>query len=424
MKVLWITNASLPEASNLLNGNKYESNSTGSWVFALAYSLLALHSSEIKLIIASPHKGVTKLTKLSGEKIDYYLLPVFGSTEYYHPEYENIWKRINKVENPDIIHIHGTEYPHGLAYVNSCGNRNVVVSIQGLISEISQEYLGGIHKDILKKYTSLRDIVRKDTLFQQQSRIKARALYEIELLSKIKNAIGRTHWDKERSHTINSSLRYFSCNEILRNEFYSGKWTYATCKAHSIYVTQGNYPIKGLHILIKALPKILKMFPDTIVRVSGINIMRGNSLKDRVLRNGYARYLLHLMKEYKVIDKVQFIGCANAMRVKQEMLQCNVFVLPSIIENSPNSLGEAQLLGVPCVASNVGGVSTMIPNKECGLMYSYENVEALAAQIINAFNVSKSFDNTTMRKISANRHNSSVNTTHLLSIYNEIIKNA
>lgn len=42
------------------------------------------------------------------------------------------------------------------------------------------------------------------------------------------------------------------------------------------------------------------------------------------------------------------------------MLNANMFLLPSAIENSPNALGEAQMLGVPCVSSRVGGVEDMI----------------------------------------------------------------
>ena len=56
-------------------------------------------------------------------------------------------------------------------------------------------------------------------------------------------------------------------------------------------------------------------------------------------------------------DKIEFLGRLSAEGMKQAYLDANVFVMPSTIENSPNSLGEAMLLGVPCVAADVGGVA-------------------------------------------------------------------
>jgi glycosyltransferase involved in cell wall biosynthesis len=41
--------------------------------------------------------------------------------------------------------------------------------------------------------------------------------------------------------------------------------------------------------------------------------------------------------------------------MKSEYLNCKVFVSPSPIENSPNSVWDAEILGVPTVASYVGG---------------------------------------------------------------------
>ena len=66
-------------------------------------------------------------------------------------------------------------------------------------------------------------------------------------------------------------------------------------------------------------------------------------------------------------------------------LQSHVFVCPSFIENSPNSVGEAQLLGIPCIASFVGGVSDMVVDGETGLLYRFEEVEMLAAAVCRIF---------------------------------------
>ena len=66
----------------------------------------------------------------------------------------------------------------------------------------------------------------------------------------------------------------------------------------------------------------------------------------------------------------------------QQFLKANVFVLPSVIENSPNSLGEAMLLGVPCVVAKVGGVNSMI-NKDEGMLYKANDIEQLSSCLCN-----------------------------------------
>lgn len=44
----------------------------------------------------------------------------------------------------------------------------------------------------------------------------------------------------------------------------------------------------------------------------------------------------------------------------EQYLKAHIFVCPSSVENSPNSLGEAQLLGVPCIGSIAGGIPSML----------------------------------------------------------------
>ena len=50
-------------------------------------------------------------------------------------------------------------------------------------------------------------------------------------------------------------------------------------------------------------------------------------------------------------------------------LKSSVFVCPSALENSPNSLGEAMLLGMPCVSAAVGGIPSIFTGGEDGLLY-------------------------------------------------------
>ena len=110
----------------------------------------------------------------------------------------------------------------------------------------------------------------------------------------------------------------------------------------------------------------------------------------------------------------------NEEQICARYLSANVFICPSSIENSPNSLGEAQLLGVPCIASYVGGIPDMIPNKQCGSVYRFDEVVMLAAEICAIFK-QRDWDNSSMQEIARKRHDAQVNCNQMIGIYRTII---
>ena len=59
----------------------------------------------------------------------------------------------------------------------------------------------------------------------------------------------------------------------------------------------------------------------------------------------------------------------------------HLFVLPSLHESSPNALIEAMGVGLPCIASGVGGVLDLIKDQENGLLIPPRSSEALAEAI-------------------------------------------
>lgn len=417
MNVLWVVNEPLPEAISLLRGVQMESNSTGSWKCALA-DAIETYCGDIILGIAAPYSEVKNFVELKGRSATHFIFP--HGKDDLSPVSEIILDEIYKSFNPDIVHIHGTEYGYGLSFLNRFADRTVV-SIQGLISEIFSCYYGGISKRDIIRYISVRDIIRMDTIPSQKRRMKRRADFEKDIIRSAKYVIGRTGWDCKISKRLSPSVCYYHCDEMLREPFYSGEWHYETCIPHRIFVSQGYYPLKGLHKLIEAMPTVLTMYPDTIIRISGPNVLRGEGLMNRLLLNGYGKYIRQLIKRYHLIGKIQFIGPCNAEKVKEEMLLANVFISPSMIENSSNSICEAQMLGVPIIASEVGGTSTLIPNEQCGILYNYDDIDSLSEHVIDVFSLQR-IDMLEEKQIASKRHNKQTIINQLTSIYDDISK--
>ena len=416
MTILWITNIIFPEAEVLLKGSG-ELKSSGGWMLGAADALL--QNEEMHLHVATVCRDVSDLRVLHGERITYYLIPFGKGNTKPNPAYEPYCIQIRDMVKPDVVHIHGTEFSQGLAYVNACGAENVVVSIQGMKSAYYYYYYYGLTEIEVLRNITLRDMIR-GTLFEGKRAFQQSGEYEKELLSKVHHIIGRTSWDRARTWAINPEAEYHFCNETLRPEFYDGvQWEYEKCQKHSIFLSQAGYPIKGLHMLLRAMPLILRHYPDTIVRIAGGDITHPKKRFGLPMLTGYGKIIQKMIRTYGLQDKVQFLGNLNAMDMKHEYLCANVFVCPSSIENSPNSLGEAQIVGVPCVASYAGGIPDMMRGDEEHL-YRFEEVEMLAYKICSVF--SQTNHKTDSRVIAQNRHDAMINQVNLLKIYTNIIK--
>lgn len=414
MNVLWITNILLPEVSAHLAGDGVV-RASGGWLSSLLEVLERVH--EINLAVATVSGRVDHLVDYEGVNTRYFVIPSKTSVYNYSRKTEKYWEKINEMFRPDVVHIHGTEYPFGLAYTNVCGADKVVVSIQGMPTELAKYCKGGLSNYTLLKYLTLRDIIRKDSVFHEAHNMKLSGKWEDSLLRKVQHVIGRTSWDRAHSLAINPEVKYYVNNESLREPFYSGKWVYEKCNKHTIFVSQFHCPMKGFHILLKAMSLVKRAYPDLKVKVAGWDILRSDSPLDRFKISGYAKYIRKTIKKYKLEESIERTGPLNADDMKRALLDANVYVCTSSIENSPNSLGEAQVLGVPCVASFVGGIPDMMKGMENNL-YRFDDEVMLSDKICEVFykKESAAYDNS----IYVARHNREENLKQLLSIYQSI----
>ena len=129
-----------------------------------------------------------------------------------------------------------------------------------------------------------------------------------------------------------------------------------------------------------------------------------------------------MIKRLDLERNVVFTGPLDEKKMCQRYFKSNVFVCPSSIENSPNSLGEAMILGVPSVASYVGGIPDMLKDKEEGFLYQHDAPYMLAQYVCEIFeneDLALKFSNNA-RQHALKTHDRDENARNLIEIYEEI----
>lgn len=430
MRVLWLCNIMLPFIAKSL-GQKIVVKE--GWLSGLASKLMVNRErNDITLAICFPAsenlnmvKGDTSLfVKNKAQGIEYYIF----REDTVHPEnydagLEESLDAIIRDFEPDLVHIFGTEYPHTLACVRAFGHpERTLIGIQGLCSAIAEVYMADLPYSVQKKKT-FRDILKKDGLFDQQAKFAKRGEYEKEALAMVGHVTGRTDFDREMTKQFAPNAKYHFMNETLRSDFYHDTWSIDRIERYSLFLSQGNYPIKGLHYVIDILPEIIEEFEETVVYVAGDVITANDSIKDKIKLSGYGKFLLSQIKKNKLQEHVKFVGRLQSDRMCARFLKTHVFLCPSAIENSPNSVGEAMLLGVPVVSADVGGVHNLVDDGRDGILYPKDKPKRLKDSILRIFEDDKFavLLSSNAKAHALRTHDPDTNYRRLLDIYRAIV---
>ena len=378
MKVLWLCNVALPMIAGQFG---LESSNKEGWLSGLAHALLeGRRENDIRLSVAfpMPGKGGGKNQEICAKEVQTpkgALIDCYGfcedvaNAEVYDMALQARMRKIIEMAKPDIVHCFGTEYAHTLAMCRVFPKKErILVGIQGICTLYAESYFADLPGEVLDSVT-FRDRVRKDTLRRQQEKFAIRGEREREALGLAGNITGRTEWDRAFGEECNPHARYYPMNETLRREFYGPVWEEGGCIPHSVFVSQGDYPLKGLHYMLLAMPAILAGYPDAKVFVAGNSLVEYGTWKQKLKISAYGKYLRRLLDQNGLHDKVVFLGRLDAGQMLDRYLQSSLYVCCSALENSPNSLGEAMLLGMPCVSADVGGISSIFTDGRDGILY-------------------------------------------------------
>lgn len=372
MRVLWLCNIVLPE---LCEEFGFKKGRFGGWLTGMWEEVKKC--PDLTLAICVPIINVDLMKDGSLDGYQYYSFHRSPEKDLLGREkQEERFAEILKEFRPEVVHIWGTEYIHSYTMVQACKRMNmqnrVLVNIQGLVSVYQLHYDKGLTDEVLAWKEDGRSI--RDEIHE----FRDRGEYEKALLQEVCHVVGRTQWDKGCVLNINPDANYHVCGEILRPGFYKGlHWDADHCERYSIFISQATYPIKGFHLILRVLKQLLEWYPALHVYVAGTDVWTSNT--------SYARYIRSELEEKKLKDAVIFLGMIDEEKMTERYLRANVFLSPSAIENSSNSICEALRIGVPVVSSYVGGVTSLIEHEKSGFLYPLDEDYMALHYIRNIF---------------------------------------
>ena len=338
---------------------------------------------------------------------------------FYTKKYETLWKKINSEFKPDIVHLHGTEYSHGLSFLRACPNVKAVVSIQGILNRIKDVDFGEIPIRYFIFGRTLRQNLHLNGEIEMHFIHKKNAKYEKEILQRVQYVNAVNAWDSSLCKAINPKIKVFKIEYNLRDELYSSnKWNSDKCEPYTIFTNPGGTPLKGLHNLIEAVALLKPKYPNIKLLVPGM----GSDGK-LVVNSAYSKYIAKLIAKYDLKSNIKFLGRQTGAQMCENMLKSRITVIPSAIEGTSLILRESMFLGCPVIASFRGGMADFISDKQDGFLYDYQEVPYLVNRIEMLFedtNLCKSFSKAAIDKATA-AHNREKNISDYLNMYKEII---
>lgn len=367
------------------------------------------------LSVAVAYPGSPSMAFEKGNVKHYVLGQPPGRNHLRYAQREKRWvKEVIEYAKPDLIHVHGTERFYAWVILQHFYHVPLVISIQGLLNRYFPHYFKDLTPWEVFRSNRIDQILRmKGPLIEHFHRYRA-TIREARILRTGRYFIGRTEWDRAWTLTYNPRAKYFKCDEIIRPEFARFEWDLNKTERNSLIFTNATNPLKGIFVLLKALSILRQQDIDAKLTLVGAFYPKsgiGRILRCRIERDNLNSY-------------VKLAGVVDGQQLASLMKESHLFVSPTYEDNSPNSLAEAMMVGMPCVTSYVGGIPSMVTDEVNALMFPPGDAALLAAKvrrILEDDNLARKLS-LDARKTARNRHNKKRICEKTVEIYNELLE--
>jgi len=415
MRVLWFTNTPSLAAAHFslpVIG--------GGWIQSLETAVT--HDGHLELGIAFRH-GEEKLQKITGQSV-YYAMPTLrkGRLEGFLARHRGSLDTDDMLSHcmqviedfkPDLINVFGTEDAFGL--IAGKVKIPVVIHIQGILTVYDRKWTaaGVSHRDVIRQ-AGWKELLKANSLFHFYKRFRNAALREQQIYASCRYFMGRTDWDKRISLVLSPGSVYFHCEESLRKSFYAQQWTYTAHSRKVLVSTIQSNIYKGLETVLEAAALLKKnnTFPF-VWKIAGI------AADDRLV------LLFEKKTGLKFSDNnIELCGGVSEEKLIAMEMEADIFVHPSHIDNSPNSVCEAMLLGMPVIATGTGGTGSLLQDGKEGVLIQDGDPWAMAGAITELIQSPEQAAamGQLARTRAMGRHNQEAIVSRLLLIYKDILQ--
>jgi glycosyltransferase involved in cell wall biosynthesis len=319
-----------------------------SWLVNLSKALAGYQDIELHIVTESTRApsdqvarqdGITFHVVKSGLPIIHRGFPPYFPVDIitkFAPTVAKLLRKVHELQ-PDLVHAHGTEGPYALAGVRS--QVPCLISVQGIITEL----------------------FKTDPCF----RFRIVRHYEQDCVRHARYFTCRTDFDTQFIRSLNPGARIFTIHEAMNLVYFQKEWRVRE-EDRLLYVGSLDAH-KGLDVLLEAVKLVVQTKPKTMLMV----IAGGDQTPYR-----------QLCERLQITGSVQFLGFQSAVQIAKYHLENQLFVLPSRTDNSPNTLAEAMVSGLPVIATAVGGIPSMVKHGHTGWLVPPGNPVELAKAIL------------------------------------------
>ncbi len=375
MKVIWAIAAAMGKCGAAFGITQLGS---GGWIDACAAHLKPFRETgELELhIVALSNRNAYSYCEQ--DRIHYHLLDNPQHRGFVAPQKEvEKWKGCIEQIQPDLIQVWGTEYSMGIDIQKAAPHIPTIFFIQGIMSSITEHPNGDMPWRELCKGADIMLLPKILKMLWENKRIQKQVAMEQEMIKNSRGIILDSDW--ACAQYAHAGIKTFSVPLPINHCFTKQQWSTETCDRHTVFTVAGRTPLKGLHILLKALAQIKQQYPDIMLKIPGnVESKKPHFLFEPI----YLRYLRKLIATYHLEENVQFLGKLSQAQMAENMAKANVFVMPSCIENHSSTLREAMTVGCPCITTDVGSILEFAKHEENALVYRYNEVATLAHYIV------------------------------------------